>query len=128
MTQTAESKRFPIARAIVRFARKALRNWRERHQLPFNFWIHMLGIPLAMSGIVLLFLVPWYWGAGAFVLGYFLQYVGHRAEGNDVGEWAGIKRLLGLPTVAISPRWQQSSTTDQTSKSSAASGCGPSLL
>ena len=128
MTQTAESKRFPIARAIIRFARKALRNWRERHQLPFNFWVHMAGIPLAMSGIVLLFFEPWYWGTGAFVLGYFLQYVGHRAEGNDVGEWAGIKRLLGLPTVSISPRWHQNSATDHASKSNAANGCGPSLL
>jgi len=41
------------------------------------------------------------------VAGYFLQWLGHRAEGNDVGEWAGIKRLLGLPYVAIAPRWQQ---------------------
>ena len=30
-----------------------------------------------------------------------------RVEGNDVGEWAAIKRLLGLPCVAISPRWQK---------------------
>ena len=49
--------------------------------------------------------VPWYWGVGGLIVGYLLQYVGHRAEGNDVGEWAGIKRLLGLPYVAISPRW-----------------------
>ncbi len=100
-------KRFPIARAAWRFVRKAVGNWRLRHQLPFNFWIHMIGIPLAVTGVVLLFLVEWYWGVAAFVLGYFLQYLGHRAEGNDVGEWAGIKRLLGLPCVSISPRWQQ---------------------
>jgi hypothetical protein len=49
----------------------------------------------------------WYIGVSAFVLGYLLQYIGHRAEGNDVGEWAGIKRLLGLPYVSISPRWKQ---------------------
>ncbi len=29
--------------------------WRERHQLPFNFAIHLIGIPLAVSGVVLLF-------------------------------------------------------------------------
>ena len=40
-----------------------------------------------------------------FVLGYALQYVGHLAEGNDLGEWAAIKRLLGLPYVGIAPRW-----------------------
>lgn len=113
MDQTTRSKRFPIARAVLRFLRKALGNWRERHRLPFNFWIHMIGIPLALAGVVLLFPLPWYWGVGALVLGYFLQYLGHRAEGNDVGEWAGIKRLLGLPAVSISPRWRQadSSTT-----------------
>jgi hypothetical protein len=87
--------------------RRILRNWRLRHQHPFNFWIHLLGIPLAVAGVVLLFFLPWYWGVGAFVLGYLLQYLGHLAEGNDVGEWAGIKRLLGLPYVSISPRYQK---------------------
>ena len=42
----------------------------------------------------------------AIILGYVLQYVGHCVEGNDLGEWAGVKRLLGLPYVGISPRWQ----------------------
>ncbi len=67
----------------------------------------MIGIPLAVLGVVLLFYTDWYWGVGAFVLGYVLQYIGHRVEGNDVGEWAGIKRLLGLPYVSISPRFQR---------------------
>jgi Protein of unknown function (DUF962) len=104
---SSEKKPFPIARAVIRFARRARRNWLERHQLPFNFYIHLIGIPLACAGVILLFLVDWYWGVAAFVLGYFLQWLGHRAEGNDLGEWAGIKRLLGLPYVAIAPRWHQ---------------------
>jgi hypothetical protein len=79
----------------------------QRHRHPFNFWIHMLGIPLAVAGVVLLFVTDWYWGVAALVLGYALQYLGHLVEGNDVGEWAAIKRLLGLPYVSISPRWQQ---------------------
>jgi hypothetical protein len=98
---------FPIARAIGRFARRAVGNWRERHQLPFNFWIHMIGIPLALAGVVVLFFEPW-WGLGGLVLGYLLQWIGHRAEGNDVGEIVPIKRLLGLPYVSIAPRWKQS--------------------
>jgi hypothetical protein len=93
-------------RPVLRFLRKALRNWRERHRHPFNFAIHLLGIPIAVAGFVLLFILPW-WGLGGLVLGYLLQWIGHRVEGNDVGEWAGIKRLLGLPYVSISPRWQQ---------------------
>jgi hypothetical protein len=31
-------------------------------------------------------------------------------EGNDVGEWAAVKRLFGLPYVSISPRWQGAQT------------------
>jgi 2-hydroxy-palmitic acid dioxygenase Mpo1-like len=89
------------------FVRRRLEGWRLRHQLPFNFWIHVLaGIPLAYPvTIALLVLGLWWWALGAFVLGFFLQWVGHLAEGNDVGEWAAIKRLLGLPYVGISPRW-----------------------
>jgi hypothetical protein len=87
--------------------RRILRNWLERHRHPFNFWIHMLGIPLAVAGVVLLFLTDWYVGVAALVAGYVLQYIGHAVEGNDVGEWAGIKRLFGLPYVSIAPRWQQ---------------------
>lgn len=60
---------------------------------------------MTVVGVFLLFVAPWYWGASLFVLGYVLQWLGHRWEGNDVGEWAAIKRLLGLPTVAISPRF-----------------------
>jgi hypothetical protein len=92
-------------RPVLRFLKRRLQGWRLRHQLPFNFYIHLIGIPLAVLGVVLLFVLPWYWGVGAIVLGYLLQYVGHRAEGNDVGEWAAIKRLLGLPYVGIAPRW-----------------------
>src|SRR5262249_45074049 len=86
--------------------RRALRNWRERHRHPFNFWVHLVGIPLAIAGVLLLVLRPWsqwYWGVSAFVVGYLLQYLGHRVEGNDLGEWAAIKRMFGLPYVGIAP-------------------------
>jgi hypothetical protein len=95
--------RFPV----LRWLGGRLRNWRERHRVPFNFAIHMVGIPLAVAGVVLLFFLPWYWGVGAVVLGYFLQWLGHCVEGNDVGEWAAVKRLLGLPYVGVAPRWQK---------------------
>jgi hypothetical protein len=49
----------------------------------------------------------WYWPAAAFVAGYILQWLGHCVEGNDLGEWAGIKRLLGLPYVSIAPQWSR---------------------
>jgi hypothetical protein len=99
---------FPIARKLFDFASRARRNWLARHQHPFSFWIHMVGIPLAVAGIVLLFLTDWYWGVGAIVCGYLLQWIGHRVEGNDVGELIPLKRLLGLPVVQIAPRYQVS--------------------
>jgi hypothetical protein len=95
-------------RPLLAFLRRRWEGWRLRHQLPFNFYIHLVGIPLAVSSLPLLLLFPyqWYLALGAVVGGYLLQWVGHRAEGNDVGEWAAIKRMLGLPYVGISPRWK----------------------
>jgi hypothetical protein len=95
---------FPIARRLLRFAGRARRNWLLRHQNAFNFWIHMIGIPLAFAGIPLLFW-QWEWGVGAIAVGYLLQWVGHRVEGNDVGELIPLKRLLGLPAVSIAPQY-----------------------
>ncbi|MDB5306830.1 MAG: hypothetical protein JWO38_1032 [Gemmataceae bacterium] len=97
------SYRFPIARKLLAFAGRARRNWLDRHRNRFNFWIHMLGIPLACAGIPLLFVVEWYWGVGAIVGGYLLQWIGHRVEGNDVGEFIPVKKLLGLSYVSIAP-------------------------
>lgn len=94
--------------------RRAIRNWLERHQHPFNRGIHLIGIPLALAGLVLVFAwwQEWYWGVAALVGGYLLQWIGHLVEGNDLGEWAGIKRMLGWPYVAISPRWQKPPPTE----------------
>jgi len=100
------SYQFPIARRALGFAGRARVNWLDRHQNGLNFWIHMPGIPLAMAGLVLLFVLPWYWGVGGIVVGYFLQWVGHRIEGNDVGEFIPFKKMLGLPYVAIAPQFQ----------------------
>jgi Protein of unknown function (DUF962) len=88
--------------------RRAIASWQERHQHPFNFGIHVFGIPLALLvAPILLLALPWdqwYWAALAFAAGYLLQWIGHRVEGNDLGEWAAIKRMLGLPYVGIAPR------------------------
>jgi len=97
---------FPIARKLLAFAGRARHNWLARHQHPFNYWIHLIGIPLALAGLPLLLLAPWYYGAGAIVVGYLLQWLGHRVEGNDVGEFIPVKRLLGLPVVAIAPQFR----------------------
>ncbi len=96
---------FPIARRLWRWAKAARRNWLLRHQHPANFYIHLVGIPMALVGVVVLFFLPWPVGLTLFVLGYVLQWIGHRIEGNDVGELIPLKRLLGLPVTPIAPRY-----------------------
>ncbi|HOO16985.1 MAG: DUF962 domain-containing protein [Phycisphaerae bacterium] len=90
-----------------------LENWLARHRSRLSFWLHMLGIPLAVAGCLLALwqLVQWRWDlwwrpVALIAAGYALQIIGHRHEGNDVGEWALIKRLLGRPYVAISPKYR----------------------
>lgn len=106
MSEAPPRESFPLARKLLRFAGRARRNWLERHQHPVSFWLHIVGIPLTFVALVSLFFLPWYFGVGAFVLGYLLQFVGHKIEGNDVGELIPLKRLFGLPVVPISPRYQ----------------------
>jgi hypothetical protein len=109
MSEGNQPARGPMRSLLVRgpvrrFLRKAVGNWLERHRRPFNYLIHIPGISLAVAGVFLLFFLPWYWGVAAIVIGYFLQWLGHLVEGNDVGEWAAIKRMLGLPYVGIAPQ------------------------
>src|SRR3954454_9467795 len=63
--------------------RRFLRHWLERHQHPFNFGIHLIGIPLAFAGLTMFFTIPWPWALAAFLSGYALQWTGHRVERND---------------------------------------------
>lgn len=89
--------------------RYILFKWRQRHLHPANFALHLVGIPLAVAGAFLFLISPWeqwHWCVGLFALGYLLQYIGHRVEGNDVGEWAALKRLLGRPCVLVAPPGQ----------------------
>lgn len=89
-----------------------LRNWLDRHQHPGSRWLHYVGIPLTIAAVVLAAWQLWLWQwdlwwrpAGFLLLGYLLQYVGHVWEGNDMGEIVLIKRLLGKPYTAVSPRY-----------------------
>lgn len=89
-----------------------LDNWRTRHQSRLSFWLHIVGIPLAVTGLLLAAVQLWHWRWDLWwrpvlliAAGYLLQFIGHRHEGNDVGEIIIVKRLLGIPYVAISPRY-----------------------
>jgi hypothetical protein len=88
-----------------------LANWMERHRHPVNRVLHAVGIPLLAAGLVLaaVQLIQWRWDlwwrpVGLIVVSYVLQWIGHRVEGNDVGEVILIKRLLGRPYVAVASR------------------------
>ena len=71
----------------------------------------MVGIPMTVAAVGLVcaqaMLGSWeqWWGPPLlFLLGYLLQYLGHQHEGNDMGEVILVKRMLGKPYVAVSPR------------------------
>jgi len=90
-----------------------LRRWLDRHRNPVSFWLHMVGIPLAVAAIpvalVQLYFERWdlWWRPVALLAaGYLPQWLGHRLEGNDMGEVILIKKLLGRPYVAVAEREQ----------------------
>ncbi len=100
-----------MIRAMTRGQPKWLHGWLERHQSPLSFWLHMIGIPLAVAAVVLAAYQLWLWRWDLWwrpvlllAAGYAFQIIGHWHEGNDVGEWILIKKLLGRPYVAVAPR------------------------
>lgn len=81
-----------------------LQNWLVRHQTPLCFWLHVIGIPLTIAALGLAiaqFLDGrwdlWWRPVALLFAGYFLQWVGHVYEGNELGEVILVKRMLGLP-------------------------------
>ncbi len=88
------------------------RNWRTRHRHPVSFVLHVLAIPLLPAAGVLVVVqlandawALWWRPVGLLAASYLLQWIGHRIEGNDMGEWMVIKRALGLPCTPVSPRF-----------------------
>lgn len=91
-----------------------LHNWLDRHQNPVSFWLHMIGIPMTVACIPLaLYQLAenrWdLWWRPVLLLfgGYALQWIGHVIEGNDMGEIIVVKKILGKPYVAVSPRYEK---------------------
>jgi len=89
-----------------------LQNWPPRHRHPVNRVLHALGIPMTLLAIPLALWQLWGWDWAAWWrplllvgIGFALQYVGHRIEGNDMGEIVAVKKRLGRPYVEISPRY-----------------------
>ena len=64
-----------------------------RHKHPVNACLHLVGVPLVFYSIYLLFTGAALYAAFCFVLGYLCQYLGHKAQGNEVGEVILIKKV-----------------------------------
>ena len=91
-----------------------LRNWLARHQHPLSRGLHYVGIPLTVAALVLAGVQLgqgrwdlWWRPVVLLAAGYVLQYVGHRVEGNDMGEVILVKKLLGRQYCAVSPRYAE---------------------
>lgn len=89
-----------------------LHNWLLRHQHPVSRGLHAVGIPLTVAAVVVAAVQLdhgrwdlWWRPVVLLAAGYLLQYVGHRLEGNDMGEVILVKKLLGRPYHAVSPRY-----------------------
>lgn len=90
--------------------RAAWANWLLRHQHPISLILHAVAIPmLPLAGVLAVVQLAqeawhlWWRPVLIFSLSYVLQWIGHRIEGNDMGEVILIKRMLGRPYVAIAP-------------------------
>ena len=74
-------------KSFLRFAWNFLVDYKERHAHPLNAALHIVGVPSAFFGFYCLLARKDYLkGSGFVVLGYLLQYLGHRAQGNEVSE------------------------------------------
>lgn len=65
----------------------------QRHAHPVNAVLHIIGVPLAFYGFYLLFVGQPLNALIDIFLGYLFQYLGHRAQGNEVGEVILIKKI-----------------------------------
>ena len=91
-----------------------IRHWLDRHRHPASRVLHAVGIPvLVLAGVVALVQLAagrwdlWYRPVLLLIVSYVPQWVGHRIEGNDMGEVILVKRLLGRPYVAVAPRYDR---------------------
>ena len=73
-----------------------LESYRRDHQHPVNKATHMVGIPMIVISLPLVFFVPPV-GIGLFVLGWMLQFIGHAFEGKPPSFFRDPKFLLAGP-------------------------------
>lgn len=64
-----------------------------RHKHPVNAALHIFGVPMAFYGLYRLIVGDFVMGLILLFFGYLFQYLGHRAQGNEVGEVTLIKSI-----------------------------------
>jgi hypothetical protein len=66
----------------------------QRHAHPVNAVLHLIGVPAVFYGVYKLFCGAYVLALELIVIGYILQYFGHKAQGNEVGEVTLIKSII----------------------------------
>lgn len=66
----------------------------QRHAHPMNAVLHIFGVPAAFYGLFKLVTGDVALGLGLLFVGYLFQYLGHKAQGNEVGEVTLIKAIV----------------------------------
>jgi hypothetical protein len=65
----------------------------QRHAHPLNAFLHVFGVPMAFFGIFKLLTGRYAEGSVLVFIGYLFQYLGHKSQGNEVGEVTLIKNI-----------------------------------
>lgn len=65
----------------------------QRHSQPLNAALHIVGVPMAFYGLFKLIIGKFVLGLALLFFGYLFQYLGHKSQGNEVGEVTLIKSL-----------------------------------
>jgi len=87
-----------------------IKQWRRRHQHPRSLALHVVAIPMIpLAGVLAAIQLAdgawslWWRPVTLLATSYGMQWIGHRIEGNDMGEIILIKKMLGKPYVAVAP-------------------------
>lgn len=85
---------------------KMIDDYERDHQHPMNKATHMVGIPMIIASLPLMFFVPPV-GIGLFVLGWILQFIGHAFEGKPPSFFRDPSFLLVGATWYVKRTWSK---------------------
>jgi uncharacterized membrane protein YGL010W len=77
----------------------------HEHHHPANKFLHGVGIPVILAGIVVAAFTFWRIGLSLFVAGWLLLFFGHRIEGNRPAFFQGPIYLLVGPLWVARELW-----------------------